>query len=881
MTKRGLYKLITKPHIFIRDYIKKKRYKFEYLIPKKSYYSNNKYSVISAVYNVGKYLDDYFKSLTNQTLDFREHIFLILVDDGSTDNSAEIIKKWQKRYPKNITYIKKQNGGQASARNIGLDYVKSEWVTFIDPDDFIDFRYFENIDRFIDKNRAYNFALLSTNFIFFYEKSESFKDRHPLRFRFKVNRVLPIEEMEKNIQLSVNSAFFKYRVIRDNIIRFDERIKPSFEDAHFVGKYLLHNFNSGKYIAFIKGAKYFYRKREAQDSTLDRSWQNTGTFRDVLEYGCLALLKEYSSKLGYVPISIQNSILYHLIWHFKYIIDNNSAVNFLFDKTRYFDLLVEIFRYIELETIDEFNFAGNWFFYKIGMAGLLKQEEFNFQILYIEKYDSIKDEILIRYFSYFKNPISFYLDGRDGLYSHKKIKIYKFLDKTFVYENIFWLPLKGASSLKVEISGKQIRVSILKKQLKSWVDLIKLRKLFNQSNLNLSKSKLPLSIRFERRLYFNLYFNKIFRDAWLFIDRDIQADDNAEHLYRYIKGNYPNINAFFILRRESHDWNRLERDGFRLIPFGSILHKSLFLNAKYLISSHADNYIVNFLPNRYFRDLINFKYIFLQHGVTQNDISKWLNSKDISLFITTSKREYISICGDFTKYKFTTKEVALTGFPRHDKLLENIGGRERVILIMPTWREYLVGKVLGKGNIREKNLNFFNSDYAKGWKDLLNSTKIRDISCRYNYKVVFFPHINIHPYLEGFDIPDYIEVLTHADISIQDIFKRASIMVTDYSSVAFEMAILKRGIIYYQFDYSDIYGGKHFIEKGYFDYRRDGFGDVCSTLDELLNSLEYLLIREGKPKDKYLTRIESFFEFFDRENSKRVFNAIMDLERIE
>jgi len=329
MTKKGLYKLLTKPHIFLKDYINKKRYKFEHLIPKKKYYGNYRYSVVSAVYNVEKYLDDYFRTLINQTLDFREYITLILVDDGSTDNSAKIIKKWQKRYPKNILYIKKQNGGQASARNVGLSYVESEWVTFIDPDDFIDFNYFEALDRFIIKYKKYNFTMLSSNFIQFYETKNLFKDNHPLNFRFRVNKILSIEEMGNNIQLSVNSALFRYSVIRENKIRFDERIKPSFEDAHFVGKYLLSVFNTKKYIAFVKGAKYFYRKRDSQDSTLDKSWQDIRTFRDVLEYGCLDLLREYKSSLNLVPISIQNTILYHLIWHFKRVINNPSSINFL------------------------------------------------------------------------------------------------------------------------------------------------------------------------------------------------------------------------------------------------------------------------------------------------------------------------------------------------------------------------------------------------------------------------------------------------------------------------------------------------------------------------------------------------------------------------
>jgi len=104
------------------------------------------YVVVSAVYNVEEYLDDYFRSLVRQSLDFRENITLILVDDGSTDTSAQLIKRWQVRYPENIIYLRKKNGGQGSARNYGLDYIEKEtdgfdYVTFIDPDDFVDVNY--------------------------------------------------------------------------------------------------------------------------------------------------------------------------------------------------------------------------------------------------------------------------------------------------------------------------------------------------------------------------------------------------------------------------------------------------------------------------------------------------------------------------------------------------------------------------------------------------------------------------------------------------------------------------------------------------------------------------------------------------------------------
>ncbi|EAL7190894.1 glycosyltransferase family 2 protein, partial [Campylobacter coli] len=139
----------------LKDTIEWKKSELQNFIPES--YSFFKYTIISAVYNVEKYLEDYFKSIINQRLDFQNNIFLILVDDGSKDASAQIIKEYQKKYPKNIAYLYKENGGQASARNLGLKYMRennyqSRWVTFVDPDDFLDRNYFYEVDKFLEKN---------------------------------------------------------------------------------------------------------------------------------------------------------------------------------------------------------------------------------------------------------------------------------------------------------------------------------------------------------------------------------------------------------------------------------------------------------------------------------------------------------------------------------------------------------------------------------------------------------------------------------------------------------------------------------------------------------------------------------------------------------
>ena len=109
-----------------------------------------KVSIIIPVYNVEKYIKKCLESLAEQTLQDFE---IIIVNDGTKDNSEEIILNYQKEHPEMpIKYLKKENGGLASARNYGVKFATGKYISFFDPDDYLDKDLYKNLEKYMDDN---------------------------------------------------------------------------------------------------------------------------------------------------------------------------------------------------------------------------------------------------------------------------------------------------------------------------------------------------------------------------------------------------------------------------------------------------------------------------------------------------------------------------------------------------------------------------------------------------------------------------------------------------------------------------------------------------------------------------------------------------------
>lgn len=847
---RKLRKLIRDPKLFFVDMYKKRINQIKKYLPIKRT-GKSQYTIVAAVYNVEKYLDDFFSSLTKQRLNFKKHIQIILVDDGSADKSAEIIQKWQQKFPQNIRYFYKENGGQASARNLGLQYVETDWVTFIDPDDFVSPDYFYKTDTFLRKNA--NISIVGCPLVFYFEDKDMVKDTHPLKYRFaKGDVVLPLSNLKDHLQLSASTAFFKIDNIRNAHISFDEAMKPSFEDAKFVTDYIL-NTDLSTNAAFLSKISYFYRKRSDGSSTLDGAWQNPLLFSRVIEKGCIEILKTAKKKFGNIPEHIQRIVLYHIIWYFGRIVNKPAALSHLNEeqKKHFIALLHEMFSYIDEKTILRFNLAGTWFFQKVALLGLFKNTAPKSQIAYIEDFDLKKKQILVKYFSNFPIIEQWMINGKEIFPKYQKEVVYDFLGSLYTKEYRTWLPCHDMGDLELFLAGKKAKLTFSGKQF----------------------DKLPIET------VFTSFKQKstIKSNAWILMDRDNQADDNAEHLYRYISENHPKQDIYFALKKTSSDWKRLEQDGFNLLEFGSSAFESKLKDCAKIISSHVDGYITH-----YFKDnsLLDKDYVFLQHGITKDDLSGWLNTKKIACFVTATNPEYHSIVDNTTAYKFGKKEVKLTGFPRYDRLLINNNTESKQILIMPTWRSSIVGTYIS-GTERTRNPDFMKTNYAKHWHGFMNHAILKELNDQ-GYQIIFAPHPSIQEYMDEFTVPNFIKIYSYSEGNIQSVFQNTSILITDYSSVAFDVAYLNKAILYYQFDYDEVFSsGNHTYQKGYFDYNRDGFGAVAYNEKEILAALKDLVDNQAKVPDLYQTRIDKTFQFRDSNNCERVYQAILDLDKPE
>ena len=169
---------------------------------------------------------------------------------------------------------------------------------------------------------------------------------------------------------------------------------------------------------------------------------------------------------------------------------------------------------------------------------------------------------------------------------------------------------------------------------------------------------------------------------------------------------------------------------------------------------------------------------------------------------------------------------------------------------------------------------FDGSDYERAWSALLADPRIAEAAARRGMRIGFMPHPNLQPVLAALDVPPGVERLRFEGTDVQALYARCALLVTDYSSVAFNAAYLDRPVVYFQFDRERVLGGAHVGRRGYFDYLRDGFGPVAQTHDEATEAIVEAIEAGPRPGPDYQARIDATFPMRDGRCSERVVAAI-------
>ena len=864
-----------------------------------------KFSIITPFFNTENYIGEAIESIINQSINFNDNVQLILIDDGSTDESADIALSYYKQFKDNILVLQKDHSGQSASRNLGLEHATGEYVCFFDSDDKLSLDALEKVWN--SRNDADIISIPIT-----YLGSD---EEHPLLEKFTKRRIVNVMEEYRYPQLNISSCFIRRDILTE---RFDEDLKVG-EDFLLINKLLL---NEKKY-AILSDCEYFHRIRPDETAVMDIIKSQKDFFTPKVLGSYEQLIDYAEEKMGYLPDFIMFALACDIQNYYKI---PTSDVLSRKEYNEFRKSLQEVLKRIDNEFILNNEFLGETI---RSLLIYLKNNDFHIDVepdkVILKSDDFVIDEIhnhlmifdiveiiedSLNFSTYFNTncdydcfsmeAVKVYPDGKKEVYDGKFFS-YPTTNRypvetigicwNYKYSVDFKIPVKDGESFRVYFNliydedGKHAvmhnpiqfqnydaglskvanylikddKMVIYSKADESFYiqpySFGKAAKLEAVSMLKMIKdhNSSTLPAIFYHLIYLFLYPRMRNRRIWLFQDRVDIADDNAKHLFSYAVKQDDDIEKYYVISKDCDDFKMMKEIDKNIVPLGSFKNKFLYLFAEKMISSHVNHSWLNpfFNPKRpYYNGLLSIEKCFLQHGVIKDDLSSWLRKcfQNLHLFLTSSDYERNSILGE--TYNYDEEVVQAFGLPRHDNLKFNVAKKE--ILFSPTWRKHLINRQA-----------FEKSEYYYRLNSFLNNERLLEEVKKHGYKIVFKPHYDLEPFLDLFTLKEGVEVNTHD--SYQTIFNNSAVMITDYSSVFFDFSFLKKPVIYYH------EGDDYHYDEGYFDYETMGFGDVIESEEALVDKIIYYMEHDCVMEDEYKKRVDKFFKYTDQKNCKRVY----------
>ncbi|MDD7465767.1 MAG: CDP-glycerol glycerophosphotransferase family protein [Actinomycetaceae bacterium] len=886
------------------------------------------FSIIVPVYNVEDFLEEALESIASQVGGYFARTEVIVVDDGSTDGSLRIAQRFAQKFPENIVVIHQENQGVSTAKNTGIERARGQYLGFLDSDDRYQRHLLKNVALFFDTVSESETDVVAFPMRFF----EAQTGEHRLNNKFKDGlRVIDVREDWQDVQLSSASTFVRKSCIDALNLRFNTEVILG-EDAAFITEAIMRKQRFG----VINTAYYEYRKRRQGGSAIDSFQKNPKSYTPVLEHAWVRLFNQFDHD-GTVPKYVQNVACHDMEWRLK-----QTEQHALSDEEyhKYWKMLTHILTRIDDDVIlsqrffgaihkvyalsikygedprEVGRYHGTDFIYRGRKLWTAARSSFNYQVDALTYSDSTLH--LHGRFTGFSSPqVQFgaFVEGEFVPATIEPTPKYRRIinNGTVVFEPViasFDVLLRPGQKISfgVSIAGEYIdgvlisflntsRLSNFPRSYRVFKEAIvangarealyiQPRSLFNHAKREVMHVRKMAWAMFKGktlspsipayRLAAKVGKAVKRKEIWILSDRPYAAGDNGEALFRYLVDHKPpKTHLFFNIKKTAADYPALAQLG-NVIDQETTIGKLLFLLSDEVISSQADEIVINaFGKDRQgVMDLYDFNFRFLQHGITKDDLSSWLNkyTKDIKTFVTASPHEYHSIIeGD---YDYTENEVTLSGFPRFD-LLRNTPTQK--IVVAPTWRKALAGNVDPETGMRAYSPDFQRSAYFEFYQALMLDGRLNECLRKNGFTAELYLHPNHLANTSDFTETDVFTV-SQPPHNYKEMFASAAALVTDYSSVAFDFAYLRKPVIYTQFDAAKFFATQGY-SQGYFDYHKHGFGPVVSDIDAAVDALVALIDNGCSLDSTYLGRIDDFFAYSDRNNCERVAATIMESRR--
>lgn len=881
-------------------------------------------SVVIPIYDVEDYLRESIDSVISQTIGFEDNIQLILVNDGSPDNSGDICLEYQEKYPNNILYIKQENAGVSKARNKGIKLAQGKYISLIDSDDKINAEYYEEAIKFLNREKEVPFVASRVKWF------DSKSGYHISDYKFNKTRIIDLEIDGHMIQSLVGSVVFRAGAVKG--IAFDTEMTHN-EDAKFIDTVLLR-WGSYKY-GVVREAVYMYRKRKGESSASDTAMNRKTFYSSTMKYAdFLSNTREYTGGDKPIPKFIQ----FHALYHYRWRITQSKKPDILSEDewTEYKNSIKNAIKSIDSDVILKGSINLN-----IRQKMVLMYVKFENDTELIKKdinaHSEIKDN-LVQNISFSVNTIN-YLNDKGLIIEGATpfcdptvfgLSINFTLDDKILKHEVFDSPslifderISGMVGYRVAVPSNKtgvFKINISSDDYQRVLDIaydITARISMRQNDYRIIKSSILLlpsinSIQItdykirkiiKREILFflqNLLRNKYNIEnnfiktivvelvrivalvsirikpsgVWLFSDRSISGGDNSEVLFRYVSDNAKNsgIKPYFAINKDTKSYQALKSNGYKVVPFKSVRHLYLSIISEVILPSHLDMMYLYpwFGVWRKYCGLIQYDIVHTQHGIVLNDLSGYISkkNKNASVFLSACKWEQERLVSG--RYGYTEEQVPVTGLPRYDELVDT-SSESKIISIHPTWRSWLAGEP--KDGKRAKSRSFNDSEYYNFYQNLINDERLLSVIENHGYKIKYYIHPNHIANKDDFSSnSDNVEIVEFP-YDYSRIFSESRLFVTDYSNTLFDFAYLRKPVIHTQFDFNEFFSKHGSLSGKLFDYELDGFGPVCYDYDSTVDSLVSFVENDGLESKLYKKRVERFFTFNDSNNSQRSYEA--------